>query len=74
MENYDDKIFTPNFGKNKKRFRAILAIWVAELYYLNLFPSVNGNSFCGLDLNEAVRRDEIKKELSFLINQTYKAL
>ncbi|AZA98974.1 TetR/AcrR family transcriptional regulator [Chryseobacterium joostei] len=61
----------PYFKENSKDFRAIMAIVVSGLYYLNLRSSVNGNIFCGVDLTSTDGRDNIKRAVSFLIGQAY---
>lgn len=60
-----------HFGKNARRFRAIMALMISGLYYLDLYPEVNGSIFCGLDLAKTEDRDEIHKALSFILEHTY---
>ncbi|MDQ0064422.1 TetR/AcrR family transcriptional regulator [Chryseobacterium lathyri] len=67
-------IIDPHFGERSQDFRAISAILVSGLYYLNMYASVNGSVFCGIDLNTDDGRDKIKKAVSFLIEQTYENL
>ncbi|MDP9960022.1 TetR/AcrR family transcriptional regulator [Chryseobacterium lathyri] len=67
-------IIDPYFGERSQDFRAISAILVSGLYYLNMYASVNGSVFCGIDLNTDDGRDKIKKAVSFLIEQTYENL
>jgi len=67
-------IIDPHFGERSQDFRAIAAILVSGLYYLNMYASVNGSVFCGIDLNTDDGRDKIKKAVSFLIEQTYENL
>ena len=67
-------VMDPLFGKNAQDFRAITAILVAGLYYLNLYTSHNGSIFCGIDISEATGREKIRDALSFLINKTYEGL
>ncbi|MGG7469372.1 TetR/AcrR family transcriptional regulator [Chryseobacterium arthrosphaerae] len=69
-----DNIFNPHFKERSADFRAVMAIMVSGLYYLNIFSSVNGSIFCGLDVNSADGREKIKKAVSFLVGQTYKNL
>lgn len=69
-----EKIIEPHFGNKTRQFRAISAIMVAGLYHLNLFANVNGSVFCGIDIKNKTDREEIKKAVSFLLEQTYKEL
>lgn len=64
-------ITDPFFGDNADMYRAVMAILVSGVYYLNLTTDVNGSIFCGLDLNEESGRAKIEKALHFLIDQTY---
>lgn len=70
-EHIFDNIFEPHFQEKSEDFRAIMAIMVSGLYYLNMFASVNGSIFCGLDMNSAEGRERIKKAISFLVEQSY---
>lgn len=67
-------IFEPHFKEKSEDFRAIMAIMVSGLYYLNIFSTVNGSIFCGLDMNTAEGRDRIKNAITFLVGQTYEKL
>lgn len=69
-----ENIFEPYFKERSADFRAVMAIMVSGLYYLNIFSSVNGSIFCGLDVNAADGREKIKRAISFLVEQTYKNL
>ncbi|MDQ8005412.1 MAG: TetR/AcrR family transcriptional regulator [Pedobacter sp.] len=64
-------ITDPHFGDNADLYRAVMAILVSGVYYLNLTTDVNGSIFCGLDLNEKSGRAKIEEALHFLIDQTY---
>lgn len=61
----------PHFKDKAEDYRAITAILVAGLYYLNLYSAINGSIFCGLDLSSDHGREKINDALSFLINTTY---
>lgn len=67
-------ITAPHFGGNDKQFRAIMAIITSGIYYLNLYSSVNGSVFCGLDINAEDGRAEIRKALDTLVEMTYNDL
>lgn len=75
QEENGEKLLTgitdPYFGKNAARFRAVSAILVSGMYYLNLYSELNGSIFCGIDLRTEEGRSEIEKALLFLIDQTY---
>lgn len=62
------------FGENTDVLRSIMAIMVSGLYYLNMYSSLNGSIFCGIDINAPEGRDKIRKAISFLIDQTYENL
>lgn len=70
-EHIFDNIFEPHFQEKSEDFRAVMAIMVSGLYYLNMFASVNGSVFCGLDMNSAEGRERVKKAISFLVEQSY---
>lgn len=70
-EHIFENIFEPHFQDKSEDFRAIMAIMVSGLYYLNMFASVNGSIFCGLDMNSAEGRERIKRAISFLVEQSY---
>jgi len=67
-------VMDPHFGEKALDYRAITAILVGGIYYLNLYASHNGSIFCGIDLNDENGRNTIRKALSFLINKTYESL
>lgn len=62
------------FGERLDDFRAIMAILVSGLYYLNMYSAMNGSIFCGIDLETLAGRDKIKKATAFLVKQTYEHL
>nr|WP_315033101.1 TetR/AcrR family transcriptional regulator [uncultured Chryseobacterium sp.] len=69
------KLFADShFKENDKVFRSIMAIMVSGLYYLNMFSSVNGTNFCGVDVDSPEGRDQIKEALSFLVEHSYDKL
>lgn len=67
-------ISDPHFGDKASDHRAVLAILVAGLYYLNLFTEVNGSHFCGIDLKTEEGRSKIRQATSFLVDQTYSSM
>nr|WP_315033103.1 TetR/AcrR family transcriptional regulator [uncultured Chryseobacterium sp.] len=64
-------MMTPHFKEKMGIYRSIMAIMVGGLYYLNLYSSLNGSVFCGIDINSPDGRQNVKKAISFLIEQTY---
>lgn len=66
-------ITDPFFGKEKdKRFRAIMALLISGVYYLNIHTANNGSNFCGLDMKSDEGRKEIEKAISYIVDATYK--
>lgn len=68
-----ESITDPHFGENAGRFRAIAALLISGIYYLDIYASTNDFTFCGLDLKSAAGRLEIEQALSFIIDKTYSA-
>ncbi|MFS4432280.1 TetR/AcrR family transcriptional regulator [Chryseobacterium sp. S90] len=63
-----------HFKEHAEDVRAIMAILVSGLYYLNMYAAMNGSIFCGIDVDTSKGRDKIKSAVSFLLNQTYENL
>ncbi|MBK1896284.1 TetR/AcrR family transcriptional regulator [Chryseobacterium paridis] len=70
--NLFEHVTDPYFGEDATSFRALLALIVAGVYYLNLFPAYNGTDFCGLDMRTAEGRSEVEKVIVELIDDAYK--
>jgi AcrR family transcriptional regulator len=68
------KLTDPYFGENAGRYRAVAAILVAGIYYLNLHAATNEGTFCGIGLNSEDGRKQIREALSFLNNQAFEQL
>lgn len=64
-------IADPHFKENAKRYRAIIALLISGIYYLDIYATTNDCTFCGLDLKSAEGRSEINDALSFLIDKAY---
>jgi len=58
----------PHFEKSEINFRAMDAILMGRVYYLTLHAKMKENPFCGIDLQESVRQEQIKKALKDLID------
>ncbi|MGC4041183.1 MAG: TetR/AcrR family transcriptional regulator [Flavobacterium sp.] len=67
-------ITDPHFKEKAQDYRAIMAILISGIYYLNLYGSVNGSIFCGIDMNSEYGRNKVQDALSFLIDKTYESL
>lgn len=61
----------PHFKENAKRYRAIIALLISGIYYLDIYATTNDATFCGLDLKSAAGRTEIENAISFLIDKSY---
>ncbi|MBT2619826.1 MULTISPECIES: TetR/AcrR family transcriptional regulator [Chryseobacterium] len=69
--NLFENVTDPYFGKNAKRFRAIMALIVSGAYYLNLYPAYNATEFCGLNMKTDEGRSEIEKAIVDIIDFAY---
>lgn len=67
-------ITDPYFEEKSEDFRAVAAILVAGLYYINLSSTYNGNIFCGLDIKSEQGREKIEGAISFIVGQAYENL
>lgn len=67
-------ISDPHFGEHSGRYRAIMALLISGIYYLDIYASTNDNTFCGLDIKSKEGRAAIKEALSFIIDKTYDGL
>lgn len=66
-------IADPFFGDKAELFRATMAIMISGLYYLNLYASVNGSLFCGIDIASEQGKEKIKEAIAFMIDNSYAA-
>ena len=66
-----EAITDPHFGDQAKRYRAVTALMVAGIYYLDIYASTQTATFCGLDLKSNEGRNEIEEAITFLIDKTY---
>ncbi|MNK04074.1 Bacterial regulatory protein, tetR family [compost metagenome] len=64
-------ISDPHFTEHSRRFRAIMALLISGIYYLDIYASTNDNTFCGLDLKSKDDRAAIEDALSFIIDKIY---
>jgi len=60
-----------HFENSDKNFRAMYAILMGGVYYLTLHAKMQENPFCGIDLQEPVGQEQIKKALKNLIDLIY---
>jgi len=61
----------PYFKENAGRFRAIMALLISGVNYLNIHSDINGSTFCGLDLKTEQDRQNILNAIDFIINQAF---
>jgi len=59
------------FGEKSREFRAISAIMVSGIYYLNMYAKKNGSVFCGIDLSEEEGKQEIKNAITKMVDKIY---
>lgn len=64
-------ITDPFFGGKASLYRAVTAILISGIYYLNMYAGVNGTTFCGIDLTTTGGRDEIKRALAVIVDLLY---
>ncbi|MCQ9633611.1 TetR/AcrR family transcriptional regulator [Chryseobacterium sp. WG14] len=69
--NLFENVTDPYFGENATSIRAMLALVVAGVYYLNLFPAYNGTEFCGIDMRTEEGRGEVEKVIVEIIDHFY---
>ncbi|RQO66011.1 TetR/AcrR family transcriptional regulator [Pedobacter sp. KBW06] len=66
-------ISDPHFGEHSWRYRAIMALLISGIYYLDIYASTNDNTFCGLNVKTEEGRKEIEEALSFMIDKVYES-
>ena len=66
-----ESISDPHFGENAERYRAVTALLVAGIYYLDIYACTHEETFCGLNMKDNSDREKINEALSFLIDKTY---
>lgn len=64
----------PYFNTNAQDFRAVAAILVSGIYYLNMYAELNGSVFCGIDLQSENGQEKIKDALALIVDNTFSAL
>jgi len=69
-----ENITDPFFAEKANLFRAVSALLVGGIYYLDIYASTNDFTFCGLDLKSVEGRAEIEEALAFIIDSTYSAV
>lgn len=65
------EVFDPHFESSDKNFRAMYALLMGGVYYLTLHANMQENPFCGIDLQQSLGQEEIKKALKQLIELAY---
>lgn len=66
-----NQIADPYFAENVLQYRAIMAILISGIYYLNLYKGVNAETFCGIDLTKNEGSQQIKGALGKIIDLVY---
>lgn len=66
-----NQIADPYFAENALQYRAIMAILISGIYYLNLYKGVNAETFCGIDLTKNEGSKQIKGALGKIIDLVY---
>lgn len=64
-------ISDPHFGDKAARYRAIMALLISGIYYLDIYATTNSHTFCGLDVRSQEGRAEIQEAMSFIVDQAY---
>lgn len=64
-------ITDPFFGEKAGLYRAVTAILISGIYYLNMYAGVNGTTFCGIDLTTTEGKEEIKRALAVIVDLLY---
>lgn len=65
------KLIAGHFEETDTDIRALIALQIAGIYYLVLQSRTNGNTFCGIDINEPQGMDRISKALDKIITLIY---
>ncbi len=61
----------PYFAESATQFRAIMAILISGIYYLNMYKGMNAETFCGIDLTKEEGTQQIKEALEKIIDLVY---
>jgi hypothetical protein len=65
-------ICDPHFGNKAHLYRAITALLVSGIYYLDIYATIdNCKTFCGLDLSTQEGRAALKEAITFIIDNSY---
>lgn len=70
-EEFFSRITDDHFKDKDKNIRAIEGILVAGIYYLTLQAKMSGETMCGIDINTAEGKAEIKKALKQIVEWVY---
>lgn len=65
------EVFDRHFEGRDKNFRAMYALLTGGVYYLTLHVKMQGNPFCGIDLQQPSGQQEKKKALRDFIELAY---
>ncbi|WP_270090382.1 TetR/AcrR family transcriptional regulator [Sphingobacterium sp. SYP-B4668] len=65
------KAYEESFAGTDVDFRAISALLIGGIYYLNLHYLYNGSKFCGLDFKKQEDKARVKKSLDVLLTPLF---
>lgn len=66
------KLIGPYFENADTDIRSMMALQVAGVYYMVLQAKANGNTFCGVDINEPAGMERVLKALNKITELIYK--
>lgn len=67
FQNLTDRIFE----RSNVNFRAISALLISGIYYLNIHTEINGSNFCGINLKTEEGREEIRVAIDKIIEWSF---
>lgn len=74
-EEIGEELFTnivdPHFKEDATRYRAITALVISGVYYLNMFTGHNTSTFCGINVKSEEGRKEIEMAIAEIIDSAY---
>ncbi|WP_294204787.1 TetR/AcrR family transcriptional regulator [uncultured Chryseobacterium sp.] len=74
-EEIGEELFTnivdPHFKEDASRYRAITALVISGVYYLNMFTGHNTSTFCGINVKSEEGRKEIEMAIEEIIDSAY---
>lgn len=65
------KVTDKQFQQTGLDIRAVLALLIGGIYYLNLHAAVNGSTFCGIDINKPKGNERVLNSLKTVVDLCY---